>query len=86
MDFKKKNSGVLLIVDILVKPEMGTCSKFCVPALLCSWHFRNAGMWKSKFYTGMREHGTRKDRNAKFALLWRSIEHLVEQTILCVVL
>ena len=48
----------------------------CVPgfAFLRSRHFRNAGARERKFYAGMQEPGTRKNRNAKFAFLSRDEE------------
>ena len=46
--------------------EMGARSWFRVPARPRSRYFRSAGARECKFYTG-----TRKNRNAKFAFLWR---------------
>ena len=40
--------------------------KFAFPR---SWHFRNAGAWEHKFFTGMREQGPQKSRKANFAFL-----------------
>ena len=65
------NGGVL---SIIVNNRDGRVFWFCVPALTRSWHLRNAGTQELKFCTGAQERGTRKNRNANFAFLWRNIE------------
>ena len=56
------------LLYVSLYPEMGVRSWFCVPALLRSRYFRNAGM---QIYTGTQKRGTQKNRNTKFAFLWR---------------
>ena len=51
---------------------MGVRSWLRVPPLPRSRHFRNTGARERKFYTGTRDRGMRKNRNAKFAFLRRN--------------